>query len=92
MIDVMDMQMTETSFHNHFNGTEFNFWVEHKSISPSSQPFPFLKSSLLSEEGNTKFCFHLGEFLSFTHQIQPKRHRFFLYNICSFHVLTSKTK
>lgn len=78
MINVMDMQMTVTSFHNHFNGTEFNFWVEHKSISPSSQLFPLLKSSLLSEEGNTKFCFHLGEFLSFKlTKFSPKDTDFF---------------
>lgn len=78
MINVMDMQMIVTSFHNHFNGTEFNFWVEHKSISPSSQLFPLLKPSLLSEEGNTKSCFHLWELLSFElTNFSPKDTEFF---------------
>lgn len=72
------MQMTVTSSHNNFNGTEFNFQVEHKSVSLSSQLFALLKPSLLIEEGNTKISFNLWELLSFELcKFNPKGTEFF---------------
>lgn len=86
------MQITVTSFHKKFNDTEFNFQVEHKIVSLSSQLFALLKPSSLSEEGNTKFCSFVGTPEFQTLQIQAKRNRIFLYNNCNFGPLTSKTK
>lgn len=65
LINVTEMQMTLTPFHNLFNGAELNLWGEHRSTSPSFQLFPVLKPCLLSEEGNY-LCKFLGfEFIEF---------------------------
>lgn len=77
-INVRDIRVTVTSFHNHLNVPEFNLWVGHKTVSPSSQLFPLLKPSLLGEKDNTKSCFHLWELPSFElTKFSPEDREFF---------------